>query len=196
VGRVTALTAPGRVTAVAWGRWDWGRWDWDRLGWGLTAAGKAHRTAIAVVFAVLVIAGCGHPGPVPPAVTLSFCGNGPQPAPAVVEVICNTDDLTARNLVWTGWGTPTAAAAGTAVVDLCAYEDCHTGAFSSVPVRLVASRLAACTGGQRAYRMLRYLFPGGSPWGTLPAGFGTSSYIAAPGRTLPPRNQTVTLTCG
>jgi hypothetical protein len=152
--------------------------------------------AFAALIVLALVAGCGHPAPVRPAVTLSFCGDGPQPAPTVVEVICNTDDLTARNLVWAGWGTPAATAAGTAVVDLCAYEDCHTGAFRSVPVRLVASRLAVCAGGQRAYRTLRYLFPGGSPWGTLPAGSGTSGYIAAPGRTLPPRNQTVVLTCG
>jgi hypothetical protein len=53
-----------------------------------------HRASIAALFSVLFsvpfLAGCGHSAaPVPPAVTLSFCGGDPQPAPTVVEVICN-----------------------------------------------------------------------------------------------------------
>jgi hypothetical protein len=156
-----------------------------------------YRAAFAALFSVLFLAGCSHAAaPVPPAVTLSFCGTGPQPAPAVVEVICNTDDLTARNLVWTAWGKPTATAKGTAVVDMCAYEDCHTGTYSTVPIRLIASRITACAGSKRAYTTLRYVFVDGSPWAGVPAGANTSGYIAAPDRTLPPRNQTVGLTCG
>ena len=48
-----------------------------------------------------------------------------------------------------------ALGAGEAVVDLCAYEDCHTGSFSTVPIRLVATKLAACAANKRAYTTLR-----------------------------------------
>ena len=156
-----------------------------------------YRAAIAALLSVLFLAGCSHSAaPVPPAVTMSFCGTNPQPAPTVVEVICNTDDITARNLVWTAWGKPTATAKGTAVIDTCAYEDCHTGAFGTVPIRLIASRIAACAGSKRAYTTLRYVFVDGSPWPGVPANTNTSGYISAPDRTLPPRNQTVGLSCG
>jgi hypothetical protein len=156
-----------------------------------------HRAAIAVLVSVLFLAGCTRSAaPVPPAVTMSFCGSDPQPAPTVVEVVCNTDDITARNLVWTAWGKPTATADGVAVVDVCAYEDCHTGAFSSVPVRLIASKVTACTGNKRAYTTLRYVFVDGSPWPSVPADMNTSGYIADPNRVLPPPNQTVGLACG
>jgi hypothetical protein len=156
-----------------------------------------HRAAIAALLSVLFLAGCSHSAaPVPPAVTMSFCGSDPQPMPAVVEVICNTDDITARNLVWAAWGTPTATAKGMAVVDLCAYEDCHTGAFGSVPIELIASKVAACAKNERAYTALRYVFVDGSPWPDMPANMNTSGYIAAPNRVLPPQDQTVELACG
>jgi hypothetical protein len=155
------------------------------------------RAAIAALLSFLFVAGCSHSAaPVPPAVTLSFCGSGPQPRPTVVEVICNTDDITARNLVWTAWGKPTATAKGIATVDLCAYEDCHTGAFASVPIKLVASKLAPCAEKNRAYTTLRYVFVDGSPWAGIPADMTTSGYIAGANRVLPPPNQTVGLTCG
>ena len=43
---------------------------------------------------------------------------------------CHTKDIIARKLAWSAWGKPTATAIGTAVVDLCAYEDCHSGDYS------------------------------------------------------------------
>ena len=156
-----------------------------------------HRAAIVAQLSVLFLAGCSHStAPVPPAVTMSFCGGDPQPTPTVVEVICNTDDITVRNLVWTAWGKSTATAKGMAVVDLCAYEDCHTGAFGSVPIKLIASKVAACAKNKRAYTTLRYVFVDGSPWPDIPADMNTSGYIAAPNRILPPQNQTVELACG
>jgi len=127
---------------------------------------------------------------------MSFCGSAPQPVPTVVDVICNTGDITARNLAWSGWGRATATATGTAVVDLCAYEDCHTGAFGNVPIKLIASKIAGCAGHGRAYTQLHYVFADGSPWAGVPADMKTSSYMAGPGRTLPPANQTVGLSCG
>ena len=79
---------------------------------------------------------------------------------------------------------------------MCAYEDCHTGTFSTLPIRLIASRIAACAANKRAYTTLRYVFADGSPWAGVPANTDTSGYIAGPDRTLPPRNQTVGLSCG
>ena len=38
-------------------------------------------------------------------------------------------------------GRPVATAAGTAVVDLCAMEDCHTGSYQSAPIVLIASAI-------------------------------------------------------
>ena len=64
------------------------------------------------------------PKPPPPSVTLGFCGSNLQVKPDVVLVVCGTDDITARNLVWSGWGTADTTAKGSATVDLCAYNDC------------------------------------------------------------------------
>jgi len=159
-------------------------------------ASTVRRAAVAALVLAPVLAGCGNPAPVRPAATMSLCGSDPQPAPTVVAVVCNTDDITARNLTWASWGKPTATARGVAVVDLCAYEDCHTGAYSTVPITLTVSTLTACPASKRGYLTLRYAFADGSPWPGLPADTGTSGYIAAPNRPLPPRNQTVALTCG
>jgi hypothetical protein len=42
---------------------------------------------------------------------------------------------------------------------------------------------------------LRYVFIDGSPWPGVPAGMSTSHYMVGSGRPLPPRDQTVGLTC-
>ena len=123
---------------------------------------------------------------VPPPVTLSFCGSDPQTIPTVVEAVCNTDDITARDLVWTAWGKLTATAKGTATVDLCAYTDCHTGAYGDVPIRLIVSKIADCAKNTKSHSMLRYVFVNGTPWPGVPADMNTSHYIAAPNRTFPP----------
>jgi hypothetical protein len=126
---------------------------------------------------------------------MSFCGSDPQVMPSVVLVVCNTNDITTQNLAWTGWGKPAATAKGTAVVDLCAYQDCHTGAYGSVPITVIASKIVPCPKNTRAYSTLHYVFPRGSPWPGTPAHMDTSGYIAGPHRTLPPANQTVSLAC-
>jgi hypothetical protein len=153
----------------------------------------ARRAAIGMLFPVLFLVACGHAAP---PVTLAYCGSGPQTMPTVVEVVCNTDDITAGNLVWTAWGQPAATARGTATIDECAYEDCHTGGFNSVPIKLIASKITDCAGRGRAYSTLRYVFVDGNPWPGVPANLNTSNYIAAPDRPLPPPNQTVSLACG
>jgi hypothetical protein len=154
---------------------------------------------VTVLVGLLSLAACGHPaGPVPPGpppVTMAFCGGDAQVRPDVVLVVCNTNDITARNLTWTAWGKPTSTATGTALVDLCAYADCHTGAYGTVPIRLIASKIVACAGHAYAYSRLRYVWPGGTPWPGLPADMNTSGYIAGPGRDLPPADQTVDLAC-
>jgi hypothetical protein len=80
-------------------------------------------------------------------------------------------------------------------VDLCAYEGCHTGAYGTVPIRLIASKIVGCAGHARAYSRLQYVFPDGTPWPGTHAHLNTSGYIAGPGRALPPANQTVSLAC-
>jgi hypothetical protein len=145
---------------------------------------------------VLLLAACGHAAaPVPPPVTLSACGGGPQVRPGEVLVICFTNDITAQDLKWRAWGKPTASASGTALVDLCAYEDCHTGSYGTVPITLIASKLVRCPRGTRAYSTLRYVFTDGSPWPGIPANLNTSGYVAGPRRVLPPADQTVSLAC-
>lgn len=174
----------------------------------LTGDGVLPRTPRAVVvtalLAILVsailvsalLAACGHAAaPAPPPVTLSYCGVSPQVRPDVVLVVCDTNDVSARDLTWTAWGTPTATATGTATVDVCAYSDCHTGAYTNVPIRLIASKIVSCASQKRAYSTLRYVFPDGNPWPGVPADLNTSGYLAGPGRVLPPRNQTVSLGC-
>ena len=163
----------------------------------MPSAGKLRRVAMAGLLPGLFVTGCGHAAaPAPATVTMSYCGGDSQTAPAIVEVVCNTDDITARDLAWTGWGKPTATGRGVAVVDLCAYEDCHTGSFGTVPIRLVATRISACGANKRAYTTLRYVFIDGSPWPGVPADMNTSHYMVGSHRPLPPPDQTVGLTCG
>ncbi len=152
--------------------------------------------AAAATVALLLLSGCGHPpAPAPAPVTMAYCGSGPQVRPAAVEIICGTDDITAGRLAWSWWGRPIAMAVGTAVVDMCAYEDCHTGSFTSVPIVVIASKPARCGRDAQAYSRLQYVFVGGSPFAGLPADVTSSNFISAPGRPVPPANQTVSLSC-
>jgi hypothetical protein len=126
---------------------------------------------------------------------MTYCGAGPQVRPAEIEIVCGTGDIAAGRLAWSAWGQPVATAVGTAVVDLCTYEDCHTGSFSSVPIVLIASGITRCAQAARAYSRLQYVFAGGSPFAGVPASAHSTNFIAAPDRPLPPANQTLTLGC-
>jgi hypothetical protein len=101
----------------------------------------------------------------------------------------------ARRLAWSAWGKPVATAVGVAVVDLCAYEDCHTGTFGSVPIVMIASKIISCPKRARAYSRLEYVFVGRSPFAGLPAHMNFSNFLVGTGRTGPESDQTVTLGC-
>ncbi len=167
---------------------------------GVDVAGRRVRAVAGAVVAALTLAGCAHaaakPGPPgPPPVSLGYCGSDLEVRPDVVLVVCNTDDITAMNLAWTGWGKPTAIGKGRATIDLCAYSDCANGDYTFVPIEVIVSKIVHCSTGMRAYSTLRYVFADGSPWPGIPANLNTSGYLAAPNRPLPPKNQTVSLTC-
>jgi hypothetical protein len=160
---------------------------------------RARTRAAAMATAVLpwlLLSACSHPAsPAPTRVTMAYCGSGPQVRPDVLEIVCGTSDITADNLAWSSWGRQIATGVGTAVVDTCAYEDCHTGSFTSVPIVVVASQLVRC-GPAMGYSRLQYVFVGDSPFSGLPANSGNfSDFIAAPDRPAPPANQVVSLTC-
>jgi hypothetical protein len=156
-------------------------------------AGKTRAVAAISLFPLLLVAACSHgTNPVPPPVTLGFCGGSPQVTPDLVLVVCDTDDITARNLTWSDWGKSTATAKGSATVDLCAYEDCASGDYSSVPIEMTASKIVHCSKNTRAYSTLRYAFPDGSPFQGVPANVQASF---GQGQPVPPANQTVSLTC-
>lgn len=156
-------------------------------------------TLAAALFPLLALTACSQAAkpvpPPPPSVTLGFCGSNLQVMPDVVLVVCNTDDITARNLVWSGWGKPTATAKGSATVNLCAYTDCAAGDYVSVPIEVTASKIVACSKKMRAYSVLRYKFPDGSPFKGLTAGDTGPGVFGGQNEPVPPVNQTVSLTC-
>lgn len=160
------------------------------------------KTAGVLAVLMLLLAACSHaakpapaPKPVPPQVTLGFCGSTPEVRPDVVLVVCSTDDITARNLVWSGWGMQAAHAKGSATVDLCAYGDCASGDYISVPIVVTASKIVHCTKSRRAYSTLHYVFPGGSPFKSVPVSADSPGYFGGQNQPVPPRDQTVSLTC-
>lgn len=154
-------------------------------------AGKTPAVVVILMFPLLLLTACSHATkPVPPPVTLGFCGNNLQVRPDVVLVVCNTDDITAQKLIWSDWGKPTASAKGSATVDLCAFTSCARGDYISVPIEMTASKIVHCSKKTRAYSTLRYMFPHGSPFKNMPA----AAYLGQD-QPVPPKNQTVRLTC-
>ncbi len=151
---------------------------------------------LAALLVPLLLTACSQAAkPVPPQVTLGYCGSSPQVMPDVVLVVCDTDDITATNLVWSDWGTQAAHARGSATVDLCAYTDCASGDYVSVPITMTASTIVHCTKSRRAYSTLRYVFPDGSPFKGVPVAADSPGYFGGQNQPVPPRDQTVSLTC-
>ena len=151
---------------------------------------------MATLVFLLLLTACSHATkPVPSPVTLGFCGSNPQVMPDVVLVVCNTDDITARNLIWSDWGKPATSARGSATVDLCAYEDCVSGEYISVTIEMTASKIVHCSKNTRVYSTLRYVFPGGSPFRGVPSDIANPSGYSGGQNPVPPTNQTVSLTC-
>jgi hypothetical protein len=163
----------------------------------------ARATSVAVMATLLVplllLSACSHPagaGTGATRITMANCGVSPQVKPTVVNVICGTTDITARRLAWSAWGKPVATAVGTAVVDLCAFSDCHTGSYQAVPVVMVASKIGQCGHGTQGYLRLQYVFVGRSPFAGLPTNLNFSNFMTGAARPGPPRDQTVSLTSG
>jgi hypothetical protein len=163
----------------------------------VTQESMTRRKAAAALLVPLLLAACSHAAvkPSPPPVTLGYCGSNPQVMPDVVLVVCSTDDITAENLVWSDWGAQSAHAKGSATVDLCAYGDCASGDYISVPFDVTATRIVHCTKTRRAYSTLRYVFPGGSPFASVPLVADSPAYYGGQNQPVPPRDQTVSLTC-
>lgn len=162
----------------------------------------ARATSAAVMAALLtlllLLSACSHPagaGTGATRIRMANCGVSPQAEPTVVNVICGTTDITARGLTWSAWGKPVATAIGTAVVDLCAFSDCHTGSYQAVPIVMVASKIGRCGKGTHAYSRLQYMFVGRSPFAGLPANMNFSNFMTGASRPGPPHDQTVSLSC-
>jgi hypothetical protein len=164
----------------------------------LARHGRAAAAALLLplLFPVLLLTACGHAAaPVSPPVTLGFCGSAPQVRPDVVLVVCNTDDITATNLIWSGWGEATATARGSATVNLRAYTDCASGDYISVPIDVAVSKIVRCSPDTQAYSTLRYVFPDGSPFRGISATASAPGLFGGHNQPVPPADQTVSLTC-
>jgi hypothetical protein len=123
---------------------------------------------------------------------MSLCSGPLRAHPAVVNVICADNIITARDLRWSDWGRPVATATGSAVVDLCAYEDCAMGDYVTAPIVLIAWKIMRCPTSTQAYSRLQYVFVGRSPYAGLPA---DASAMDGPGSPPGPGDQTVSLIC-
>jgi hypothetical protein len=87
-------------------------------------------------------------------------------------------------------------AIGTAVVDPCAYEDCHTATYNAYPIVVIASKIVKCAKGSHEYSRLQYVFVGRDPFANLPTkSLGIANSLFGSHRPGPPHNNTVALPC-
>jgi hypothetical protein len=155
------------------------------------------RIAAAALMLPVLLTACAQGGSTTTsaAVRLASCGGAAQRRPSIIQVVCQTDDITARNLHWSAWGKPVATAIGVGVVNLCAVEDCHSQLYNPLPLVMIASKIVPCPHGRRAYSRLQYVFVGHSPFQGLPSHMNFSGFISGAGRPGLPARQTVSLTC-
>jgi hypothetical protein len=158
---------------------------------------RVTRIAAVALALPLLLTACAQAGPTssPAPVKMTDCGAPGQRQPSTIQVVCQSDDITARDLRWSAWGKPVATAIGVAVVNLCAVEDCHTQLYNPRPLVIIASKLVSCPHGTRVYSRLQYVFVGHSPFQGVPAHMNFSGFISGAGRPGLPANQTVSLTC-
>jgi hypothetical protein len=158
----------------------------------------ATAAAGAMLLPMMILAACGpaaRSGHAATSVKMVDCFGRLQARPDAVQVICQSDAITARSLAWSGWGKPVATATGVAVYDWCAFEDCHTGIYNTAPIVIVASKIVTCPKRTRAYSRLQYVFVGHSPFSSLPAHMKFSNMLFGSHRPGPAANQTVMLGC-
>ena len=93
---------------------------------------------------------------------LADCTGIPYVRPAIVVVRCIDDSMIARQLKWSGWGTPVATATGTAILNMCEFvpQDCALGDYQSYPVVLIASGSLRCPTGGPAYARIQTVLVG------------------------------------
>lgn len=135
------------------------------------AAGKrASLLTVLLALLAMLLTACSHASAsTSGAMRLGDCGGNPQAAPRLVVVVCSDSAITARDVKWSGWGSKIATGTGSAVVNVCAFSDCHTGSYRPYPIVLVASGSQRCSRGVRGYARIQYLFVGRSPFQGLPA---------------------------
>jgi hypothetical protein len=165
----------------------------------LARQARAAATLIAIIVIFLLAGGCtpaaGSKGTSlvrGSLVRVSLCGGVRQAHPRVVNVNCANNSIAARDLRWSDWGDQVATATGSAVVDLCAFEECYAGDYVTVPIVVITSKIIHCPGRAPAYSRLQYVFVGRSPFAGLPAGVGVPDGSNTPGGL---GDQTVSLVC-
>jgi hypothetical protein len=169
----------------------------------ISAAAKLSSVLTAAALtATLALTACSPPATparasaAKPPVTLTDCNGLHHSRPGIVNVTCETDAITARSLTWSSWGTPISTAIGTAVVDPCAYEDCHTATYNAYPIVVIASKIVKCATGGQEYSRLQYTFVGPDPFAGLPTkGLGIRRSMFGSHRPGPIHNNTETLPC-
>ena len=164
------------------------------------AARGMRAAAAGLALLATLLAACSHPaaraGGGPAAARLANCGSKPEPRPTVIVMVCYNNSITARDLKWSDWGKPVTVAIGTAIVDLCAYTDCHTGSYHSAPIVLIATGLVRCSPKVSGYSKVQYVFAGTSPFrGTPATSKFFSTFLAGPHRPGP-SSQALVQPCG
>jgi hypothetical protein len=106
-------------------------------------------------------------GAAAPVMALPDCAGGPTVEPDSVTLACADAGITADKLQWTGWGSPFAAAVGTASVNTCT-PNCAAGTFKHYRIVLIATGRQRCSNGRAAYAKVTYAFIGASPANTDP----------------------------